>query len=222
MYLPQPIIIKNAISHWPAREHLTFQYLKELYYQHSYTLSSSKDECQFLPFKSSFSSLNEFFEMPESQITTGNWYVGISHCQSNIIAQLRKLYPRPHFLPKDAEIPNTDYSFLGFNEGAVMHVSVIYVNILKMKNSAIAPQILSIMYMCLLHLQLDYISRLMWQAQLQGNKTWNVCPPSECDSVCSSFSFYVEPGDVVLIDTRTWYHETKTHQFSITIQSEYG
>lgn len=64
----------------------------------------------------------------------------------------------------------------------------------------------------------------MWQAQLQGNKTWTVSPTAECDSMCSSFSFYVEPGDAILMDTRIWYHGTHVQdgQFSMTIQSEYG
>lgn len=44
-------------------------------------------------------------------------------------------------------------------------------------------------------LQLDYISRLMWQAQLQGNKTWMLSPAPECDRQCEKFSFRVEPGD---------------------------
>lgn len=63
--------------------------------------------------------------MPESQVNSGKptWYVGFSNCQPDILTELRKLYPRPHFLPEDAEIPNTDYTFLGYNEGAVMHVS---------------------------------------------------------------------------------------------------
>lgn len=43
--------------------------------------------------------------------------------------------------------------------------------------------------------QLDYIHRLMWQAQLKGNKSWILAPTPECDHVCQSFSFYVEPGD---------------------------
>lgn len=73
-------------------------------------------------------------------------------------------------------------------------------------------------------LQLDYIPRLMWQAQIRGNKNWTVSPTPECDTKCSSFSFYVEPGDAVLIDTRIWYHGTSVApgQFSMTIQSEYG
>lgn len=88
----------------------------------------------------------------------------------------------------------------------------------------------------------------MWQAQLQGNKSWNLAPTPECDRQCKSFSFYVEPGDIgrynlygflfkiiiklifilnfilVLIDTRVWYHSTAimNGEFSLTIQSEYG
>lgn len=123
--MPQPIIIKNAVSHWPARDQLTFQFLKDLYYRYPSSLANFNDDCQFLPFKSTFSTLEEFFNMPDEQVQSGHptWYVGFSNCQANILSELRALYPRPHFLPPDAEIPNTDYTFLGYNEGAVMHVS---------------------------------------------------------------------------------------------------
>lgn len=43
--------------------------------------------------------------------------------------------------------------------------------------------------------KLDYIPRLMWQAQLRGNKSWSVAPTPECNAVCEKFTFYVEPGD---------------------------
>lgn len=109
--------------HWPAREHLTYQYLKDMYNKWPDALNSFSDECQFLPFKSTFTSLSEFFNMSESMVYSGGWYVGFSNCHPNILQELRKLYPRPHFLPTDAEMPNTDYTFLGNGEGAVMHVS---------------------------------------------------------------------------------------------------
>jgi len=48
----------------------------------------------------------------------------------------------------------------------------------------------------MLCLQIDYISRLMWQAQLRGHKTWRLVPPPDCDHVCTGFSFRVEPGDI--------------------------
>lgn len=64
----------------------------------------------------------------------------------------------------------------------------------------------------------------MWQAQISGNKTWNLIPTPECESQCSPIQFYVEPGDAVLLDTRIWYHSTTNapNQFSLTLQSEYG
>lgn len=126
--MSQPIIIKNAIDHWPAKKRLTFQYLKQLYQKYPDELERFDDECQFLPFKSSFGSLGEFFELAKEQPDTGqpSWYIGFSNCQSNILAELRQLYSKPHFLPEDAEIPNTDYTFLGYDDGAVMHVGVSY------------------------------------------------------------------------------------------------
>lgn len=48
----------------------------------------------------------------------------------------------------------------------------------------------------MLCLQIDYISRLMWQAQLRGHKTWRLVPPPDCDHVCTGLSFKVEPGDI--------------------------
>lgn len=49
--------------------------------------------------------------------------------------------------------------------------------------------------LCLIF-QLDYISRLMWQAQLRGHKTWRLNPPPECEAVCKGFTFRIQPGDV--------------------------
>lgn len=46
------------------------------------------------------------------------------------------------------------------------------------------------------YFQLDYIQRLMWQGQVQGNKTWSVAPVPECEHICHQFKFYVEPGDI--------------------------
>ncbi|XP_023014905.2 uncharacterized protein isoform X2 [Leptinotarsa decemlineata] len=61
-------------------------------------------------------------------------------------------------------------------------------------------------------------------AQLKGSKVWNLHPPPECESICKPFSFMVEPGDAVLVDTRIWYHGTTINpgEFSLSVQSEYG
>ncbi|XP_053973164.1 uncharacterized protein LOC128886500 isoform X3 [Hylaeus anthracinus] len=93
---------------------------------------------------------------------------------------------------EDAEVPYTNYVFLGYEEGAIMH--------------------------------LDYISRLMWQGQIIGNKTWTVAPTPECDHICTRFNFTVHAGDIVLLDTRIWYHGTYVidGNISLTVTSEYG
>ncbi|XP_022189335.2 uncharacterized protein LOC111047797 isoform X2 [Nilaparvata lugens] len=115
-----------------------------------------------------------------------------SNCYQPLLNEMRQHYSRPHFLPADAEHAHVDYVFMGYQQGAVMH--------------------------------LDYISRLMWQAQLRGHKTWRLNPPPECEAVCSGFSFRVYPGDILLLDTRQWYHDTHIDEgeFSLTVSSEYG
>lgn len=124
-YSVQPIILKNAVAHWTARTQLNYTVLRSLYRRHVGDLHNFHDECQFLNFKSNFLTLEQFFSMPEERANSGRppWYVGFSNCQPAIIAELRQYYPIPHFLPADAEIPNTDYIFLGYEQGAIMHVS---------------------------------------------------------------------------------------------------
>lgn len=108
---------------------LNYTYLKDLYHRHRDDLHNFQDECQFLNFKSNFLTLEHFFEMSTERAENGKppWYVGFSNCQSQILHELRKLYPIPHFLPEDAEVPNTDYIFLGYDQGAIMHVRIITV-----------------------------------------------------------------------------------------------
>lgn len=36
---------------------------------------------------------------------------------------MRKYYPVPHFLPLDSEMSNREYIFMGYDQGANMHVS---------------------------------------------------------------------------------------------------
>ncbi|GLV39451.1 uncharacterized protein CBL_13330 [Carabus blaptoides fortunei] len=146
--------------------------------------------------RSNFTTLRDVFAMSEARAKhlegETAWYVGWCNCNADILKEMRKYYPLPHFLPLDSEMSNREYIFMGYDKGANMH--------------------------------LDFISRLMWQAQLLGNKTWHLIPSPECEDVCDSFKFYVEPGDAMLLDTRVWYHGTTIApgEFSLTIQSEYS
>jgi hypothetical protein len=195
-YSSKPIVIKQAFLHWPAMKYFNFNFFKELYSSISDSYKSVDEECQFLHFKSNFISIRDVFEMSEARINNKpgeeSWYVGWGNCHPQILSEMRRYYPKPHFLPESCEIPSKEYVFMGYDDGATMH--------------------------------LDFINRLMWQAQLKGSKTWHLLPPPECEDVCSQLSFLVEPGDAVLVDTRVWYHGTiiTPGEFSLSVQSEYG
>ncbi|XP_076395832.1 uncharacterized protein LOC100878361 isoform X1 [Megachile rotundata] len=194
-YSSRPMVVKNAASHWPASKVFSWKFFKDLY-ENIDDAYDSVDECQFLHFKSNLTNLHDVFAMTEERALQFNgknpWYVGWKNCNLQVLDTMKKFYSLPHFLPEDAEVPYSNYVFLGYEEGAIMH--------------------------------LDYISRLMWQGQIIGNKTWTVAPTPECDNVCKRFNFTVYAGDIVLLDTRIWYHGTyvKDGNFSLTVTSEYG
>ncbi|XP_045462370.1 uncharacterized protein LOC123672336 [Harmonia axyridis] len=195
-YTSKPVIIRNAFLHWPAMKEFDFEFFKKMYHENEEAYKSVDEECQFLHFKSDFTSLRDVFSMDQKRVTNEpgqkSWYVGWGNCHPEILSKMRKYYPKPHFLPDDCEMPSKEYVFMGYDAGATMH--------------------------------LDYINRLMWQAQLKGSKTWHIKAAPECEKQCNSLSFIVKPGDAILLDTRVWYHETTITpgQFSLSIQSEYG
>lgn len=194
-YSSRPIVIKNAAKDWPASKVYSWEFFRDLY-ENIDGAYESVEECQFLHFKSSFNNLKEVFAMSKEramhQKDEEPWYVGWKNCHLQVLDVMKQFYKLPHFLPDDAEVPYTNFVFLGYKEGAIMH--------------------------------LDYISRLMWQGQILGSKVWTVAPTPECDNICKRFSFSVEAGDVVLLDTRIWYHGTyvKGDNISLTVTSEYG
>ncbi|XP_014368902.2 uncharacterized protein LOC106719152 [Papilio machaon] len=195
-YTSKPIVIKNVINHWRAVKYFNY-YLFKRFYEHTMGSYELFDEgCQFLNFKSDLFSLKEVFSMPKERIMNAPgqkpWYVGWANCHPDIKSKIRQYYSIPEFLPDDAEFPETENIFFGYEIGAVMH--------------------------------LDYIPRLMWQGQIKGSKNWSIAPVPECEQICHKFQFYVESGDVVLLDTRVWYHATSIPkgQFSVTLQSEYA
>ncbi|KAF7274772.1 hypothetical protein GWI33_012558 [Rhynchophorus ferrugineus] len=193
-FLSTPIIVRNAFWHWPAMKKFNWHFFKQLYMDIEESYKTVDEECQFLHFKSDFISIKDVFSMSEARIRNlpnqKSWYVGWGNCHPLVLEEMRKYYPKPHFLPEEAEIPHKEYIFMGYDDGATMH--------------------------------LDFINRLMWQAQLKGEKEWHLIPPPECQAVCQPVEFKVFPGDGV--DTRIWYHATTIPkgQFSLSVQSEYG
>ncbi|XP_054720338.1 uncharacterized protein LOC129229979 [Uloborus diversus] len=196
-YLGHPLLIKGGCSNWSALEVFNYDFFKELYSSTKGAFESVEVECQFFPFRTTFLSLQEVFNMPESRakMTTPDeetWYIGWSNCNPDISSVLRQHYSKPHFLPDDSELSAIDWIFMGYQgPGASMH--------------------------------LDYVRRPSWQAQIRGTKNWYLLPPPECEDVCTPMNISVHRGDIILIDTNQWYHTTVIDgsEMSVTLGSEY-
>jgi len=78
-YSSKPIIIRNHTATGMSSD-FNFEILKSLFDSEPDGMRSVLDECQFLPFKSSFKDLSEVFETVTSVIgvdsATPPWYIG--------------------------------------------------------------------------------------------------------------------------------------------------
>lgn len=122
-YSSKPIVIKGAAAHWPAARVLNLKFFRELYNR---TDGAYEEDCQFLHFSSNLNDLREVLEMSDARaenLEGGSWYVGWKNCHPQIVQAMDGLYQAPHFLPIDAEVPRTSYIFMGYDQGALMHVS---------------------------------------------------------------------------------------------------
>ncbi|KAK0172176.1 hypothetical protein PV328_005525 [Microctonus aethiopoides] len=72
-------------------------------------------------------------------------------------------------------------------------------------------------------MHVDDVDYPSWQAQIKGSKLWILEPPRECHYQCNKLQVIVEPGDIIILDTNRWYHQTKIipNDLSITIGAEY-
>ncbi|KAI8426094.1 hypothetical protein MSG28_005053 [Choristoneura fumiferana] len=195
-YLSKPIIIKNAISHWRATYKLNFYTFKRLYENTVGSYESIDEGCQFLNFKTDLFTLKEVFDMPDARARNEPGQKPWYVGWGNC---------HPDILAKVRQY----YDIPDFlPEDAEFPAT---------ENIFFGYEMGAVMH-------LDYISRLMWQGQVKGLKKWSIAPVPECDDVCHKLEYYVEPGDIVFLDTRLWYHATSIPkgQFSMTVQSEYG
>lgn len=127
-YSSQPIIVRGAAKHWEAIKSLNYSFLKDIYQRVPGAIDTVHDDCQFLHFKSNFVTLRDVFAAVKGEEPLENgkeWYVGWNNCHPTIMKHIRNLYPHPPlpFLPEDAELASTDFVFLGYDQGAIMHVS---------------------------------------------------------------------------------------------------
>ncbi|KZC14247.1 PREDICTED: uncharacterized protein LOC107192338 [Dufourea novaeangliae] len=72
-------------------------------------------------------------------------------------------------------------------------------------------------------MHVDDVEHPSWQAQIKGKKLWILEPPRECHYTCNRLEIAVQPGEIIVLDTNRWYHQTRiiSEEMSITIGAEY-
>ncbi|XP_012538594.1 uncharacterized protein LOC105837941 [Monomorium pharaonis] len=72
-------------------------------------------------------------------------------------------------------------------------------------------------------MHVDDVDYPSWQAQIKGEKLWILDPPRECHYTCKRLEVIVHTGEIIVLDTNRWYHQTKiiSEDMSITIGAEY-
>jgi len=201
-YSSKPIIVKGgALGLGPAAAAGSFNLsvLKEIFESEPGAVDSVSEECQFLPLRSTFQTFREALEAisnftnEDKDVEGEPWYIGWSNCHPGVASKLRELFPRPDFLPENSESSAIDWIFIG------------------------SPGLGAAMH-------IDYVRRPSWQAQLSGRKRWTLRPPPDCEDVCpDQVTFTINPGDLLFLETNSWYHETfiEKNELSISIGSEY-
>ncbi|XP_043283841.1 uncharacterized protein [Venturia canescens] len=72
-------------------------------------------------------------------------------------------------------------------------------------------------------MHVDDVAYPSWQAQIRGTKLWILEPPRECHYTCKRVEVVVQTGEIIILDTNRWYHQTviTSDEMSITIGAEY-
>ncbi|XP_023011544.2 uncharacterized protein [Leptinotarsa decemlineata] len=192
--LGKPVIVSDGMRDWSAQNEFSFEFFQRLYQNiHGKILSKS---CQFFPYKTEFKNLREVFEMSKSR--------------ANLVPGEKPWYVGwSNCMDKAGQYLRKYYSkpyFLG-NYSENIALSWIF-----MGGPGDGAQ-----------MHVDNVLYPSWQAQLKGKKLWKLAPPPECYNVCQNIEVLVQPGEIIVIDTNRWYHQTAvlSEVVSITIGSEF-
>lgn len=77
-YTGRPVVIEDGMTNWTAHKYFSFHYFKQIYSADSPVMKGNDPQCQFFPYKTSFNSLQEVFQMPEKDANMEGkpWYIG--------------------------------------------------------------------------------------------------------------------------------------------------
>ena len=79
-YTGRPAIISGATANWTAMNSFSFWFFRDLYRKYPGSFDKIEDECQFFPYNTDFTSLEEAFNMSDDQAAfkegEAGWYIG--------------------------------------------------------------------------------------------------------------------------------------------------
>lgn len=79
-YSSVPVVITDGTRNWSASKVFSYEFFKTLYSKGSPALQNVEENCQFFPYKTNFSSLEEVFDMDTDRALMKDgsrpWYIG--------------------------------------------------------------------------------------------------------------------------------------------------
>ncbi|CAF1500009.1 unnamed protein product [Adineta ricciae] len=199
-YTNRPVIVTDAMNDWLALEEFDFKFFKRLYRTNSSALRAVEEKCQFFPYKNKneFETLGDVFEMDLNRA-----YMIDEDYQPWYVGWSNCDYSTAYLLRQYYSRP---YFLPERSESSKL-------DWIFMGTPGLGA-----------HMHIDNVDLPSWQAQVRGRKQWTLRPVPECHFVCQEFSFTVEPGEIIVLNTNTWYHKTfvaSEDEISITIGSEF-
>ncbi|XP_020812913.1 uncharacterized protein LOC110187784 [Drosophila serrata] len=193
-YSAAPVIVSDATQNWTAVSLFNYWYFRDVYAK-----AKQKQhirECQFLPYKTGFLDIYEALDMPEDRVNLRPREQPWYFGWSNCHAETAEEFRRHYGRPYFLPESSENNAVDWFFIGT----------------SGLGTQ-----------MHIDNVRLPSWQAQLAGSKRWLLVPPPECYLQCKSFDVVVQQGDIIVLDTNKWYHQTfvEPGAISLTIGAEY-
>jgi len=196
-FTSHPVLIRGGVEHWDAVKTFSFPFFQALYNDviGKDHIQDAMDTCNFFKYQSGYDTLGAALNQSYQEAMSGkrSWYVGWANCRDRTV---KEVFRRLYTKPE----------FLP-PDSLESHTDWVFMGLpgpgAEMHHDAILEP--------------------SWQAQVQGTKRWNLQPAPECADVCASFQVEVRSGDIIVVDTHRWFHQTTVlgDEMSITIGSEY-
>ncbi|XP_039965930.1 uncharacterized protein LOC126757515 [Bactrocera neohumeralis] len=189
-----PVIVEDATKNWTALTKFNYWYFRDIYVN-----AKRKQkilDCQFLPYQTGFKNLYKALDMPKERVELQPGYQPWYFGWSNCNPETAEEF-RKHY-GRPYFLPPTS------------------------ENNAVDWFFIGTAGLGA-HMHIDNVRLPSWQAQLSGSKRWLLAPPPECYFKCKRFDTIVRKGDIIVLDTNKWYHQTfvQPGEISLTIGAEY-